>query len=495
MPELAHATLQRLAVTKAATKDQPPVVKGEGPVVEVQFNPVSLRLSRNNNVDRGGTSTRTQKRQNPAQEGATLSFDLAFDTAEQGGPGEYVDVRDWTAVVRQFVEPPPKKKGDPPPVVRFVWGPLRFNGIVTQVNEELDLFAPDGTPLRAKVAVTIAEQNFTYEANETGAGRRDARAATDPGAARPGSTPGTAGTARPQQLAQAQAGESAQQLLARLGLDPAAWRGAMRGLDSPLSLTAGFNVQLGVEVEAGGSVGLSAGFAGEVAATSVAGLAGALGLGVDGVPPGGGPAGGGVGGGGAAGVGAGGDIGTAVAGVDAATAAGFALSAGGGIAASVNTVVGARAALAVDQARGAFAVPAGGSTGGTAGGSAGGMAPGRPGAAGPAGSTYGGRPPAADPTTPAAPLGTDPRALTYGRGVPLRSRADPGTLAEVTAGGALGLTGRARAQETPQPDGVTPPWERLPPVTPARLAADCEQRRRDAPPSTLRWRPPGGGRP
>ncbi|WP_031064365.1 hypothetical protein [Streptomyces sp. NRRL WC-3742] len=432
MSELAHATLQRLAVTKAGAKDQPPRVKGEGPVVEVQFNPVSLRLSRNNNVDRGGTSTRTQKRQNPAQEGATLSFELAFDTAEQGGPGEYVDVRAWTAVVRQFVEPPPQKQGDPPPVVRFVWGTFRFNGIVTQVTEELDLFAPDGTPLRAKVAVTIAEQDFAYEANEKGAGRRDARAATDPGATRPGTAPGTAGTARPRQLAQAQAGESAQQLLARLGLDPAAWRGAMRGLDSPLTLAAGFSVQLGVEVEAGGGVGLSAGFAGEAAATSVAGLAGALGLGspVDGT-----------------GTEAGTDAGTGT-----GTEAGFVLSAGGGIAASANTVTGARTALALDRARGAFAVPASGPT-----------------------------------------AAADPRALGYGRGVPLRSRADPGTLAEVTAGGAPGLNRRARAQETPQPDGVTPPWERLPPVTPARLAADCEQRRRDAPPSTLRWRPPGGG--
>ncbi|MFI6151716.1 hypothetical protein ACIBCA_03355 [Kitasatospora sp. NPDC051170] len=415
MAELAHATLQRLAVTKAGAKDQPPRVKGEGPVVEVQFNPVSLRLSRNNNVDRGGTSTRTQKRQNPAQEGATLSFDLAFDTAEQGGPGAYVDVRGWTAVVRQFVEPPPQKQGDPPPVVRFVWGTFRFNGIVTQVTEELDLFAPDGTPLRAKVAVTIAEQDFAYEANEKGAGRRDARAATDPGATRPGTAPGTAGTARPQQLVQARAGESAQQLLARLGLDPAAWRGAMRGLDSPLALAAGFSVQLGVEVETGGGVGLSAGFAGEAAATSVAGLAGALGPG------------------------------------SAGEEAGFALSAGGGIAASANTVTVARTAQALDQARGAFAVPPG--------------------------------------TAEAA----DPRVLGYGQGVPLRSRADPGTLAEVTAGGAPGLNRRARARETPQPDGVTPPWERLPPVTPAGLAADCEQRRRDAPPSTLRWRPPGGG--
>ncbi|MET8625815.1 hypothetical protein ABZW30_19040 [Kitasatospora sp. NPDC004669] len=467
MAELAHATLQRLTVTKAGAKDQPPRVKGDGPKVEVQFNPVTLRLSRNNNIDRGGIGTRTEKRQSPSQEHATLAFDLAFDTAEQGGPGTYVDVRDWTALVRQFVEPPREKKGNPPPIVQFQWGTFLFNGIVTQVSEELDLFAPDGTPLRAKVAVTIVEQDFAFEANQKGSGARDARAATDPGAPQAGSTPGTAGTDQPQQVVQAQAGESAQQLLARLGLDPAAWRGAMRGLASPLSLTAGFNVQLGVEVAAGGSIGLSAGFAGEVAATSVAGLAGALGIGPDAAPPGAQ----------AAQAGAVGGTGTAPVGVgaDDMTAAGFALSAGGGIAASANTVGGARAALAVDQARGAFAVP-GPPGAGTAPAPTGG------------GASSGGRPPA--PVSPVAMSPTtDPRALTYGRGVPLRARADPGTLAEVAAGGARGLAGRARAQELPPPDGVTPPWEHLPPVTPARTAADCAQRRRDAPPSTLRWRP------
>ncbi|KJS54031.1 hypothetical protein VM98_21780 [Streptomyces rubellomurinus subsp. indigoferus] len=430
MAELAHATLQRLRVDRAGGKDRPPLVKGDGPAVEVQFNPVSLRLSRNNNVDRGGVGTRTEKRQNPSAEPAVLAFDLAFDTAEQGGPGAYTDVREWTAVVRQFVEPPPRKKGDPPPIVRFQWGTFRFDGIVTQVTEELDLFAPDGTPLRAKVGVSVTEQDFGLEAHEKGAGARDARAATDPGTPPAGSTPGTAGTNRPQQVVQARGGESAQQLLARLGLDPAAWRAAMRGLDSPLGLTAGFNVHLGVEVEAGGGLGLSAGFAGEAAATSVAGLAGALGLGPDaeGAAP------------------------SSGSGTDDLTAAGFALSAGGGIAASLSTVTGARAARAVDLARGAFAVP------------------------GPV------------PPTGAAPP-PDPRALTYGQGVPLRSRADADTRAEAETGGARSLAGRARARELPPPDGVTPPWEHLPPVTPARTAADCAQRRRDAPPSTLRWRP------
>ncbi|WP_405700301.1 hypothetical protein [Streptomyces sp. NBC_00069] len=448
MTALVHATLQQLTVTAQPGQDQPPLVKeaeGSRPLA-VQFNPATLRISRNNNVDRGGATTRNQKVQHPAQEGSTLTFDLEFDTAEQRGGGQYVDVRRWTALVRQFVEPP-AKPSDPPPAVRFVWGTLRYNGIVTQVNEELDHFAPDGTPLRAKVGVTIVEQNFAYQAHAEGPATRDARSATEAGDQRTGAAPGTSGTNRPRQVVQAQDGESAQQLLSRLGLDPAAWRGAMSGLDSPLTLAAGAAVQLGAEVSAGfaaaAGISLSAGFAGDAAPTSVGGLAAALGTG-------GGP------------------------GADPALA-GFVLSAGGGIAASADIVAGAAVDSATVRARQSFELPAA-PTGGT----------------GPAG------PPVREPARPAGPAGSaqpptlDRRSLGYGRGIPLRARADPATLAEVRAGGGRSLADRARREEIPPPDPAAAPWERLPTAAPGRAAADCEQRGRDAGPTTLRWTPRGG---
>ncbi|MFI8261868.1 hypothetical protein [Streptomyces sp. NPDC085665] len=442
MTALVHATLQRLTVTAQQGKDRPPLVKeaeGSRPLA-VQFNPATLRISRNNNVDRGGATTKSQKVQHPAQEGSTLAFDLEFDTAEQRGGGQYVDVRRWTALVRQFVEPP-EKTSDPPPAVRFVWGTLRYNGIVTQVTEELDHFAPDGTPLRAKVGVTIVEQNFAYQAHDEGPGTRDARTATEAGDRRTGAAPGTAGTSRPRQVVQAREGESAQQLLSRLGLDPAAWRGAMSGLDSPLTLAAGAAVQLGAEVSAGfaaaAGTGLSAGFAGDAAPTSVGGLAAALGTGRG---PGADPA-----------------------------LAGFVLGAAGGIAASADIVAGAAVDTATARARQGFEVPAAAAGPPVRG-------PGRP--QGPAG--Y------------APPPEPDRRSLGYGRGVPLRARADPATLAEVRAGGARSLADRARREEIPPPDPGAAPWERLPPAAPGRAAADCGQRDRDAGPTTLRWTPRGG---
>ncbi|MFF3935664.1 CIS tube protein [Streptomyces phaeofaciens] len=443
MTALAHATLQRLKRGSGGGKDQPPPLVGDGDPVPVQFNPSTLRISRNNDVDKGGTTTRSQKRQHPAQEGSTLTFDLEFDTAEQRSGGQYVDVRRWTALVRQFVEPPPDRTGDPPPAVRLVWGTLRFDGIVTQVSEELDLFAPDGTPLRAKAGVTIVEQNPRYEAHVEGPGVLDTRAATEPGAPRPGAAPGTAGTNRPRQVVAAQDGESAQQMLSRLGLDPAAWRAAMNGLESPLTLAAGSSVELGAEVSAGlgatAGLRLSAGFAGGVSATSVGGLTAALGVGPAGPD---GP-------------------------LDAQTA-GFVLSAGGGIGAAADAVLGAQTDEATARARESFDVPR--EVRGAGSGGSGGPYP-------------GGGPPGG---------GLDRRAAGYGRGIPLRARADAGTLAETAAGGGRSLADRARREEIPAPDPGAAPWERLPPDPPGRSAADCAQRHRDAGAKTLRWTPRGG---
>ncbi|MFK0252416.1 hypothetical protein [Streptomyces sp. NPDC090445] len=481
MTATAHATLTPLKVTGEQGPQRTPRVDEAGSPLEVQFNPTTLRISRNNNVDRGGATTRTQKAQHPAQEGSTLTFDLEFDTAEQGGAGGYVDVRQWTALVRQFVEPPAASPADAPPPVRFVWGTLRYDGIVTQVNEELDHFAPDGTPLRAKVALTIVEQNFAYQANAKGPGARDAGAATEAGDQGAGAVPGTAGTSRPRQVVQAHGGESAQQLMSRVGLDPAAWRGAMSGLDSPLGLAAGAGVVLGAEAEAGlaasAGISLSAGYAGGAAATSTAGLAAALGItagAASGAAAGGAPAGAAPGGpaaqgglrvpGGGPGA-PGGPADAPPGGPDTAARAGFVLSAGGGIAAAAQAVTAAAAGLATARARSSFEVPAAGPV----------PRPGGP-------PRYG----------PDRPDGPDPRSTTYGRGIPLRARADPGTLAEVRAGGGRSLADRARREEVPAPDPGAAPWERLPPDPPGRAAADCEQRGRDAGPTTLGWTPRGG---
>ncbi|WP_127500915.1 hypothetical protein [Actinoplanes solisilvae] len=466
------ATLQRLDDVKGGPKDKKAKVTPAGPVVTVQFNPTSLKLERRNNVSKGGATVKTAKRTTPSTEPATLSFDLEFDTAEEGSLDHPADVRVRTAEIRKFVEQPPGS-ADPPPRVQFKWGTFTFNGIMDRVSEDLDYFAADGTPLRAKLSVTISEQDLQLEGNDKGAGKRDAATATDPGGSPKRSGPGTSGTSTRDRVVTVNDRASAPDVLAGLGKDPSAWRSLMNNLDNPFELGAGAQVELGAEIDGAGGIGVSAGFAAGAGISAGAELSAALGLGPD-TSPGGAfdvLTGGSIGGsfiGSITGAAGGGQPGR-----EAGTTAGFLLAAGGGIQRSLDVVRAGQAGAAVAQARSAFATPA------------------------PAGPTGTPPPPAGLPRPPpgAASAGSravttppqiDRRALGYGRAVPLRARANAPTLADSEAGGRRSVAARARPQETPTADRAgSAPWEQLPP------AAGEQQRRRDARPRTMRWRPGG----
>lgn len=424
---LAKAVILKLKQTKGTGKNAKtkiePDPKGAFPV---QFNPTSLKITQQNNVDTGGATTQTQRRQNPSAQSATLSFDLEFDTAEEVGEGGPVDVRTKTMIVRQFTEPPSNQGKEPPPLLKFIWGTFTFVGIVTQLTEDIDLFSPEGRPIRAKVSLTVREVRLDIEANTTGAGARTAENATPPGQPNKASgAPATPPPANPDTAALAQLGESLQQLLARLNADPATWRAAMAGLDSPLDLAAGAQVQFSAGASAGLGLGVTAGFAAGFEVGGTASLAGALGVS--------GGIGGGIGVGGGIGAGIGGEIGAGVSGgvgggmavgggfvaaagvsagggvaVGGVAAAGFALAEGGGVVASSRIVAAAQVEASVTSARASFEVPAV-SAGASFSASAGGSVSVTAGASGQA--AVGVRVPP-----------VDPRTQTYGQGIPLRAR-------------------------------------------------------------------------
>jgi len=409
MPPLTKAVIYKLKAGQPAGKGKTPNVKIDGDPIPVQFNPTSLRIQRQNNVDAGGTTTLTQHRQNPSQRPATLTLDLEFDTAEGDDNGQPLDVRVRTGQIRQFVEPDPAKPADPPPRVLFLWGTLNFAGIVTQLTEDLDYFGSDGMALRAKVSVTITEQNLAFEAMKQGSGARDAAGSTPPGGAPAGTGPGSGGTSNPVLAALAQAGESIQQLLTRLDQDPAAWRSAMNGLTSPLSLPAGTQVQLAAAASAAAGIGVSAGVAAGASAANPAGAAAAFSAGAD------------------VDVVAAANASSSAAsfaGLPAPVAAGFALAAGGGVEASYNAVVSTQVNAAVGSARASFAVPDASAT--------------------PAGVT----------------ALVDARAVGFGRGIPLSRRADSNTVTGSSAGGQLVIGARAQGAEVSRPASpLTPPWQ------------------------------------
>jgi hypothetical protein len=63
MSELKKAILIRLKKTKATGKNAKTKIEpDERGAFEVQFNPTSLRVTQQNNVDEGGATTQTQLR-------------------------------------------------------------------------------------------------------------------------------------------------------------------------------------------------------------------------------------------------------------------------------------------------------------------------------------------------------------------------------------------------------------------------------------------------
>ena len=393
----AKAMIWRLDTPKSGTAEKPPASKTVGSPIPVQFNPTSLKLDRNNDTSTGAT-TLAQRRHKSNEGHATLSLELIFDTAEveekdEAKQGQPVDVRGLTADLRQFVEPDQKRPKEPPPRMRFVWGKFSFDGIVSRIGEELDYFAHDGTALRAKVSLSITGQDEKFEANTVGPGSRDDRASTPAGGSAPNTAPGAPPTRNPTQTAAAQAGESVQQVLSRLGGDPATWRSAMAGLDTPLGLTAGAEVRLNASIAAGAGIGVSAGFS---AGADAGGVAAAAGLGIAA--------------GGAAGISADGVASASIsASASAEASAGFAFAAQGGVAVSAGLAQAQAASAAVAGARIGFDVPGNGTTIGVAG----------------TAEVQADTGVISRTAAAAATARLDPRAVSYGRGVPLRPRPSP----------------------------------------------------------------------
>ena len=476
MPALKKATLQEISADSSAT----PV---PGTEIELQFNPQSLKLALANQFEGGDTRAR-QNRQYLGKTSTTLTFDLHFDTADLGTTDAPVSVRTQTAMVERFVLP--KGKGNDkqaPPKCRFQWDELVLDGIIDNVSIDFELFAANGAPLRAKMGVSIKEQDAKYELLQSGPGANTANSATPPG--QPGTGPGSTGGGPTDSSAQALAGESAADFAARMGLDPSAWRGiaGQLGASSSLSLQAGLSIDFNSSLSAGGGIGISAGV--DVGAS--ASLEASFGL----------------------------DASASVSAglsVSADASAGFALSAAGGIGAALETVAIVKTETAAADARRSFgsAVPStpparppavNVSAGATAVGAA--SIPAASTAAISAGPNV--PPPtvtpkptlreqsrtplqmagmpspaqqAAAPSAPPPPR-ADSRATSFGLGVPLRPRVGSAAdlRADVTAG-RVPLRPRTPVTDVlTSTDPSAPPWTQLPPDR-SRTAADQAQAQR-----------------
>jgi hypothetical protein len=463
--------LEKATLTEIEADDSAAPIPGSE--VAVQFNPQSLKLSLSNNIE-GGDTRGKKRRQHIGRSSTTLSFDLHFDTADEGTIDQPVSVRTRTAAIERFVLPKGQRnQKQASPKVRFHWDQLVIDGIIEDVSIDFDLFAANGAPLRAKIGVSIKEQDAKYELLQSGSGANQPCTAAAPGGG--GTGPGSSGQRPTDTTATALGGESAADFATRLGLDPGAWRGiaAQLGTSSSLSLKAGAEIDfssglsvcagIGVSVglEAGANVSLEASFGLDASASASASV---------------------------------------IAGASANLQAGFALSTAGGLNAALESVAGIHASTAAAQTRNAFGSAAPPQTK---------LRPtsvGPPGVTGSGASSASVLAPAATPaparpdqlraplrrtglpshsaqaaaSTAPPPPTADLRATSFGFGVPLRSRvASAADLRAGWFGGVIVLKPRAQVTNVILPDSpIAPPWTRLPPPDAARINADKVQMQR-----------------
>lgn len=124
--------------------------------LECMFNPTEYRLSQRVNVSREPMAARPGgKAQYLATSALTLSMQLFFDDFGSAKG----DVTPKITTLLKWQQPTSKSGPRPvPPLIRFEWGNKQLSiieGVLTSVAVNYTLFRKDGTPIQAKVDITI----------------------------------------------------------------------------------------------------------------------------------------------------------------------------------------------------------------------------------------------------------------------------------------------------------------------------------------------------
>lgn len=135
-------------------------------VFQVQYNPRELKfdkgLSWKEHDDQGQPSALEFQKASPA----SIELELIFDTTSDRS-----DVRvTWVNKLLELTNPTARPRDGEaaeldkrrPTIVWFVWGGLRFQGVVEAINVTYLMFAADGAPLRARATVRLKEWRSTH---------------------------------------------------------------------------------------------------------------------------------------------------------------------------------------------------------------------------------------------------------------------------------------------------------------------------------------------
>jgi hypothetical protein len=240
---------------KATLIEVDPDTPADAQTVTVQFNPETLKVTYANQIvtPQEGKSQENASMQFVGAGTMKLALQIWFDVTGEATGTEPLpnDVRELTRKVTYFITPretPPKSGKYKPPIVRFKWGTFQFDGIMESLEESLEFFASDGTPLRASMTLALSNQRIEIPPSGSSQG-----SGMPPGAGGPG-TPAR-GT---QPLSEARAGDTLQGLAARAGAG-VSWQAiaTANNIDNPRALAPGQLVGVNLSASASASVNLS----------------------------------------------------------------------------------------------------------------------------------------------------------------------------------------------------------------------------------------------
>lgn len=220
----APQTLQKAKLIELVNGTTP------GKTVTVQFNPQSLK-SNYSNQSTGGDQKQGSSPQFVGTGVTKLSMELWFDVTlpvPDGTPDPSGDVRNLTKDITYFMSLQNTNNSDQqvrtPPKLKFQWGSFLFSGVMDSVDETIDLFSPDGVPLRASMTINLSKHDLAYEFAQGATG-----------------SPNSTGTTP---LTTAQAGDSLPQMAAAAGISN--WQGVAQanGITNPRLLPTGTLINL-----------------------------------------------------------------------------------------------------------------------------------------------------------------------------------------------------------------------------------------------------------
>jgi len=207
MSELERAQL----IPVSGTNDTPNLEEA----IDVQFNPVTLRVSLSNTLKANQNHDSSRASQFVDKSSSTLTVELIFDTsyveaadtssADQGDPEagnsrnrieQGSDVREQTKkIADSFIKPVEGgSQMQAPNRCLFQWGAFSFIGMVQTYDETLDFFSPKGRPLRATLSLKLSEDRYQFRSRDSAALAADQTPELSfTGAGSPGEAPGGRG--------------------------------------------------------------------------------------------------------------------------------------------------------------------------------------------------------------------------------------------------------------------------------------------------------------